>query len=160
MQTARYLASLPSTHIIIGCRNLSLGRGVADELNNNHNDNGNSKNKGTGCVECIQLDLTSFASVKLFANAVINKIKQLGVPIHGLSTMPVLPIFCVHTDRYQQSFKQMPLISCIIDRVIIATYIKKLTSGQHEDDMEQCTKGGMCVFTGRWGRKLLGLCID
>ena len=24
---------------------------MADELNNNHNDDGNSKNKGTGCVE-------------------------------------------------------------------------------------------------------------
>ena len=71
LQTAKHLASLQNSHIILGCRNIaSSGNSIAKELNGEY-----SKSS----IECIHLDLTSFASVKSFASSVIARSEQLGV---------------------------------------------------------------------------------
>eukprot|EP00584_Thalassiosira_punctigera_P012375 CAMPEP_0172564570 /NCGR_PEP_ID=MMETSP1067-20121228/104974_1 /TAXON_ID=265564 ORGANISM="Thalassiosira punctigera, Strain Tpunct2005C2" /NCGR_SAMPLE_ID=MMETSP1067 /ASSEMBLY_ACC=CAM_ASM_000444 /LENGTH=176 /DNA_ID=CAMNT_0013355283 /DNA_START=31 /DNA_END=557 /DNA_ORIENTATION=+ len=77
LRTARHLASLPgATHVILGCRDVSSGGSAAEELDRSSSPNNR--------VECIRLDLASFASVKSFAAAAIERSERLGAPIRGL----------------------------------------------------------------------------
>ncbi|GFH58369.1 hypothetical protein CTEN210_14845 [Chaetoceros tenuissimus] len=119
LQTARHLASLPNTYIILGCRNVSLGDKVANELRNSTAD-ANSKKSSINRVECICLDLTSFESVKSFANSVIAKSSQLGVPIHGLiNNAGVYSLPGTTCDGYQITFQTNTLSPALLTELIL-----------------------------------------
>lgn len=116
LQTARHLASLPNTYIILGCRNFSLGDKVANELRISTADKKSTINR----VECICLDLTSFESVKSFANSVIAKSSQLGVPIHGLiNNAGVYSLPGTTCDGYQITFQTNTLSPALLTELIL-----------------------------------------
>lgn len=115
LQTARHLASLSHpTHIILGCRNGTLGCTVADELKSS------SSSMSRLDVECIHLDLTSFASVRKFAEAVIDKSKQLGVQIRALiNNAGVYSISGTTIDGYQITFQTNALSPFLLTELLL-----------------------------------------
>jgi len=70
LQAARLISTIPNVHIILGCRYVEAGCIVANHINNGPD----SMSK----AECYELDLSSFISVRSFANCVICACDKLG----------------------------------------------------------------------------------
>ena len=70
LQTARLLSTIPNVHIVLGCRDVEAGCIVANDIN--------SGPDSISKAECCALDLSSFSSVRSFANRTISVCDKLG----------------------------------------------------------------------------------
>ncbi|CAM9473731.1 unnamed protein product, partial [Hapterophycus canaliculatus] len=92
-ECCRHLASLGGYRVMMGCRNVTAGHEVANDILREHPE---------ACVECHPLDLASFSSVRSFARRAVQGRPVSGV-IHNAGVMA--PPYTTTVDGHELTFQ-------------------------------------------------------